>query len=323
MVAYPATAILRTPEGPLPIFSLVHDWRDGVQPLGRKLTVCSGDRLHIISSVVVHELCSMRVLSSEIGWTGTADTGEVPDKLQALLGFNRTIGAKTQTAANLDVQYDAMQVALWLSGLTVPELNKIIASRVLMDLGAKILTETDLRRLGAGVGLNHTKFTEPQMRLWLYTVLACLTRLGRVEIPKGACTYKTTKIVLRNTYYRDLILWYLAAFGCRVSARCMPSRTQILVRTNRLAGLLGSFFSMGMRPALYELALLRKMVGKEFCVMAKDGQAHFTASVDNMWSGCVEEVEVKATPAQMRAVSFPELGDTIIETNMLRMTYDT
>lgn len=319
MISYPATAVFRTPDGPVPAFSLVPEWGvDGPQKINKKITISSGDQLHVISEIIALSNCDMVVASTSAGWTAVSSVYSVPRKLLSLYGFHPTIGEKTQTVPDLEVQLDAFWAAVRLARINADELNGHILSRHFLDLGAETITGTALRVLRSSVGLLHTRFTLAQMRLWVYTVLVVLLRLGAVVVPKGSVR-PAVKISMDRNFYRDMLSWYLHAFGCPFSIRYMPSRTVLSVHPNHLSKMLSEFFNAGMRPLFYELALLRKLVTRDFCVVMRDGAAHFTANIDNVQQQCVEEVEVKARPARMRAVCFPELGEEYIENNLLRV----
>lgn len=312
---------MRTPDGPIPLFSLVPDWREGEYDLGRAVTLCTGDSMVTVKKIRVHPRANMLVLTAPCGWTAIEEGIAVPTGAYAHIGFSRIIGSKTQTLSSTDVQVDAFYAACWMSNLTAQEINKFAAKSAFYDLGVREVKDSDIHGY-PHKSFRHTKLTDKQMMLWVYTVIATLSRLGKVATAAPHTGYKT-RIVVRNTHQRDLLVWYLLAFGCRADVRYMPQRTQITVRSDRLAIMFGEFFAKGMRPLLYELVLFKRMVGKEFCVFSADNKAHFVGSVDNTWFGCVEEVEVKATPTQIRAVSFPELGDAILETNLLRTRHDT
>jgi hypothetical protein len=320
---YAATSVFRTVDGPCAAYSLAPSHVPGTYELRKPVVIISGDVLHTVHRVVVHEPHNMVVIETLRGWCACGEEAFPADvKVESHVGFSRMVAVKKQLLTDRQVALDALMAAVSLSGHSYKVIDEYFSNMRFFELTVQPMSPTLYRNCGLPVR-DWSQYTDSQLLLWLYVCICTLTRMRRFI---GSNRKKDRKfgeplyfLYLQNNHWRDMFIMLMNAFGTGMNVSYTRERTTITFRQTELSAFLRAVFEKYPEPPIVEPRLLTTMSAPMSFRLRENGSVIFDENVDTLRIAHVENLQGKCFPALLRAVSFPEKDDIFLEHNMLQV----
>lgn len=309
--------MFRTDVGLAPGYTLAPPREPGTHELARPLLLLSGDEMHTVSRVTVHEAASLVILSSPRGWATIPDIMNSGYSLYCRRGGDARTVPSSVKLDDLQVQEAAVMAAVHMACVPLDVLNRLINRLGLHEVRTRALTPEEFRA-GRRVRLDFTAMTENQYMLFVYTVIATMHRLNKLAVYNDG-GFKRVRFRMGPIFWRDIVLMLLNIYCFEPVVRFTNEDMNAQFGAMDFLRFVNRAIDRGVNPKYRDFRLLVKAAAKVGVVVDDSGYAHIVAEpVDKTFEPTIESVPFKLHPFTGRAISFPEVEPgTMLEHNSM------